>query len=214
LLARRGACVSAEDWAAPMIDAALRHEAAEPLGIGYSLADARTLGRRRKAASFDRVVACMSFDDMPDLPKVLRGVYRVLRPGGRLVFSVSHPLNSAARGWERPAASDRGGMIIDRYFDEGPGVTEWRMARLKRPFDTVFWHRTMESWFDLLVRSGFDVEHLSEPRPSPRDVERYPTLRGSGKVPFYLVIRARKRASGEPTISRSVRSAHAPKMEK
>ncbi len=194
-LADRGARITAIDWSRRLIRAARAREKDNPLGIGYRWMDARELGRRFPAASFDVVVSCMAFMDMPDLPRVLRGIRTVLVPDGRLVFSISHPFNTAAERWEPPSAAGRGGMVIDRYFSKRSGVTTWAMARLLRPFDTPYWHRTFESWFALLRRSGFEVVGLTEPHASSRQVREQPLLRGASDVPFFLVLSCRAGAA-------------------
>jgi 2-polyprenyl-3-methyl-5-hydroxy-6-metoxy-1,4-benzoquinol methylase len=210
-VARRGARVCGIDWSDAMIASARRHERADPLGIEYHLRDARTVGTLWTPGTFDLVVACMSFMDMPGLPRVLRASHRLLRPGGRLVFSISHPLNSAEVGWERPESSDRGGMVVRDYFEEGLGITPWAMPRLKRPFQTVYWHRTFESWFALLHRTGFQVETFAEPRASAAQVRKQPLLEGCREVPFFLVLGCRKlpeptkRLGPDPRPSRGAR---------
>jgi 2-polyprenyl-3-methyl-5-hydroxy-6-metoxy-1,4-benzoquinol methylase len=191
-LARRGARVTGIDWSAGMLRYARRHEGEAPLGIRYRHLDARQIGRAWPAESFDRVVACMSLMDMPGVPRVLRGAYRLLTGDGRLVFSVSHPFNTAAVGWERPGAPDRGTMGIADYFVERVGVTEWRMKRLARPFDTLHWHRTFQGWFALLQRSGFSVEGLTEPTATAAQARANPLLRGARAFPFFLVLDCRR----------------------
>jgi len=195
ILARRGAKVVGIDWSTAMIRVARRHEAEAPLGIEYHHLDARKVQHAWPRASFDRVVACMSLMDMPDAAAPIRGAHRLLRADGRLVFSVSHPFSTAALRWENPSADvrHRGAMLVDRYFEEGPRVTEWSMKRLKRPFTTPCWHRTFETWFRLLWHSGFEIESLSEPHPSPGALRSNPLLAGSSRVPFYLVLKCRLR---------------------
>lgn len=195
-LAARGARVTGIDWSKEMIDSATRHEHEAPLGIEYRRMDARYAARAWPPKSFDRVIACMSLMDMPNAPAVVRGAYRLLRPGGRFVFSISHPLNTAAVGWNRPSPGvpGRRGMLVDRYFEEGVRHLRWAMLRLKRPFVTPYWHRTLESWFDLLHRSGFTVESLSEPRASARQARAHPILAGSMRVPFFLVVSCHRKS--------------------
>jgi 2-polyprenyl-3-methyl-5-hydroxy-6-metoxy-1,4-benzoquinol methylase len=196
-LARRGARVTGIDWSVGMLRLARAHERDSPLGIRYRTLDAREIGRGWPAGSFDRVVACMSFMDMPGLSRVLRGAHRLLTPDGRLVYSVSHPLNTAAVGWERPAAPVRGAMGVANYFVERVGVTEWRMKRLDRPFDTLYWHRTFETWFAMLRAAGFRVDGLSEPRTTAAQARSNSVLRGARAFPFFLVMDCRKLSAPE-----------------
>jgi SAM-dependent methyltransferase len=191
-LAARGAQVTGVDWSAAMIDVADAHERSAPLGIEYRRMDARLVARAWPPGSFDRVVACMSLMDMPNSPAAVRGAYRLLRPGGRFVFSISHPFNTAAVGWQKSDSGAVRAMLMDDYFSEGPGETEWAMKRLKRPFKTPFWHRTLESWYSLLHRTGFEVEALREPHATNRAARSNPLLAGTRQVPFFLVVSCRK----------------------
>jgi SAM-dependent methyltransferase len=194
VLASSGAKIVAVDWSRGMLAAARRRERANPVGIRYVHADARTLRGRWPSGSFDLVVGCMSFMDMPDLGRVLRAARHLLAPHGRLVFSVSHPTCTAAIGRQHLPRGGRGPMQVDRYFDPHVGVTEWRMKRLLRPFDTIYWHRTLQDWFELLDRSGFVVTALTEPRPTAAQVRRTPMLEAASRFPFFLVVDCRPRA--------------------
>lgn len=192
LLARRGGKVCGIDWSERMINAARQHEAEAPLGIEYRVLDARRIPSIWKAGSFDVVVACMSLMDMPDLRRVLRGVRTILRPGGRLVLSISHPLNTSEVGDETPRPVTSAGVVVDRYFERRVGVTRWEMRRLSRPFRTLYWHRPLEDWFRLLSDAGFEILNLTEPHPTAAAVRQQPGLERCRRVPFFLVLSCRR----------------------
>lgn len=209
-LAARGARVTGIDWSERMIEAALRHEAAAPLGIEYYRLDARRLGARWPPGTFGMVVACMSLMDMPDLPRVLRGAHELLRRDGRLVFSISHPVNSASVRWERSPDGTLTGAVVDRYFEERVGTTRWDMQRLNRPFETVYWHHPLEAWYRMLHRAGFEVTDLREPRATALDARRNPLLAGTRRIPFFLVLECRR----APTVpSSDPRRARLPRRD-
>jgi SAM-dependent methyltransferase len=191
-LARRGGRVTGVDWSIRMLESARQHERERPLGIVYRRLDARRLPTVWKRPRFELVVGSMSLMDMPEVSKVIRGAFQVLRPQGRFVFSISHPMNTAAVGWERPMQRPRGAFMIDHYFDEGPASLRWQMKRLKRPFSTTFWHRTLETWFTLLRRSGFEVIALKEPRANLAAVRKVPFLDSNLRIPFFLIFDCRK----------------------
>ena len=88
-LARRGAKMHAIDIAPTFIRHARAAEETEPLGIIFSVADGTRLPF--SSQSFDFVVAFMSLMDIPDQQTVLLETARVLRPGGFLQFSITHP---------------------------------------------------------------------------------------------------------------------------
>ena len=192
-LAARGASVIGLDWSAGMIARARAQEARHRLGIEFRILDARRVGSAWPASSFDRVVACMSFMDAPGLDRILHGISRVLRPGGRLVFSITHPLSSSrVSRWQTDREGAHGSRILDRYFDEGATPMHWRMPRLRRPFSVPHWHFTLETWFRKLRRAGFRVVDLTEPKPTAQQARSHPRLEGPGRIPFWLVVSAEK----------------------
>src|SRR5438874_7482456 len=89
LLAQRGARMTAIDIAEKFIAHAQRTEAHEPPGIDYRVASAVELPFDDE--SFDFATGFMSFMDVPETARVFAEAYRVLKPGGFLQFSISHP---------------------------------------------------------------------------------------------------------------------------
>jgi ubiquinone/menaquinone biosynthesis C-methylase UbiE len=89
LLAKRGAHVTAIDIAEDFIACARQAEAHEPLGIDYRVASAVALPFAD--GTFDFATGVMSFMDIPETDRVLAEAWRVLKPGGFLQFSISHP---------------------------------------------------------------------------------------------------------------------------
>jgi SAM-dependent methyltransferase len=73
-----------------MIALALEEERREPLGIQYARTSYADLGMF-PSGSFDAVVSFMALMDGPRFDLAMRESFRVLRPGGLLVFSITHP---------------------------------------------------------------------------------------------------------------------------
>jgi SAM-dependent methyltransferase len=78
------------------------------------------------AASFDVAYSSLALHYIEDLERVLETVYRALVAGGRLVFSVEHPIFTAPRrpGWSVDA-DGRKHWPIDSYLCEGERQTDW-----------------------------------------------------------------------------------------
>jgi SAM-dependent methyltransferase len=117
-------------------------------------ADARALPFA--AGAFD--LACSSYGAVPfvaDPGRVMAEVARALRPGGRWVFSVTHPVR-----WAFPDDPGPAGLRATRsYFDRTPYV-ELDAA------GTVLYaehHRTLSDRIGDLTAAGFTLERLVEP---------------------------------------------------
>lgn len=107
-----------------------------------------------------------------DVDAVLAEVARVLVPGGRWVFSTSHPLR-----WGFPDVPGEEGLTASRsYFDRTPYAERDDDGRLLYAEH----HRTVGDWVRLLVAAGFVVDDVVEPRwPAPRaDGREQPTWGG------------------------------------
>jgi len=87
MLARKGAKVTGIDSSAKMIELAAQEETKEKLGIRYLVADASDLSQL-PSSHFDIVTCFMSLQDIENLEKTVPEVARVLKHGGRFVFSI------------------------------------------------------------------------------------------------------------------------------
>jgi SAM-dependent methyltransferase len=153
-LAAQGADVVAFDLSAGQLRharQAIAHDALRPLLIQ---ADASALPLAD--ASVD--IACSAFGAVPfvtDSAAVMREVARVLRPGGRWVFSTNHPMR-----WCMPDDPGPAGLVVERsYFDRRPYV---EVTPEGRPV-YVESHRTMGDRVRELVAAGFRVLDIIEP---------------------------------------------------
>ncbi|HSU17470.1 class I SAM-dependent methyltransferase [Longimicrobium sp.] len=184
-MATRGARAEGVDISPRMIEHARRHEARSPLGIAYHAGDAAEVASLFAAESFDLAVSCIALQDMPDPAAVLRGVFSVLRPGGRFVASISHPCSETPfRRWERDEAGGKRWLCIDRYFERGPVEFQWERWG---GFTTAMLHVPLEDWFQWIVAAGFHLRAVREPRPTDDAVRANPKLADAARVPYYVI---------------------------
>jgi uncharacterized protein (DUF1330 family)/ubiquinone/menaquinone biosynthesis C-methylase UbiE len=187
-LAREGARITGIDLSEELIGHALAHEAADPLGVEYRVMSASEIAQHWQSAQFDLVTGCMSIHDMADVEAVLRGVSDVLRPGGRMVFSIPHPCTDTPyREWEQDETGQTVALKVGRYFESGPMVSHWTMQRLAYHWHTPCWHYTLAEWSELIAEAGLTIRRLHEPRPTEEQGTRYPALANVRLVPAVLI---------------------------
>ena len=199
LLAARGANVVGIDIAKRFIGHAVECERKAPLGIEYRIASAVELPFAD--ASFDAVTAFMSLMDIPETERAIAEVFRVLRPGGFLQFSIAHPCFMTPR-W-RAVVDEHGNKVaveVGDYFQNLNGaVEEWTFSAAPPevrhgvdPFRTPRFTRTMSQWLNLLIDIGFVIERAGEPYPSDEAVERAPRLARLRVVADFFHLRVRR----------------------
>jgi SAM-dependent methyltransferase len=154
-LARRGAQVVGIDLSQRQLRHAVRLNASTATGVALLQGDAERLPLL--PASFD--LACSAYGALPfvaDSARVLREVFRVLKPGGRFAFSVPHPLR-----WALPDDPGPGGLTVTHsYFDRRPYVETDDAGRATY----VEHHRTLGDRVREIVAAGFRLTDLVEPQ--------------------------------------------------
>ncbi len=199
LLTRRGARVTAIDISEVFIRHAKRLEDQEALGIRYQVASAVELPFADSV--FDFATGFMSFMDIPETGSVLAEAYRVLKPGGFLQFSITHPCYDTPH--RRNLRDERGltyAIEVGGYFENCKGdIVEWLFSaappqvREGLPkFKVPRFTQTISQWLNLLIETGFLLERIAEPRPSDRVVGECPDIQDAQIVAYFLHIRARK----------------------
>ncbi len=199
LLAGRGAQVTAVDVSPTFLGHAQDEEGRAPLGIDYRHASAVALPF--PDSSYDFATAFMCFMDIPEVELVVAEAFRVLRPGGFLQFSITHPCFDTPHRRNLRGPDGRTYAIeVGRYFENLRGeVAEWTFASAPpearaglAKFRTPRFTRTLSQWVDLLVAAGFVLERLGEPRPDDRAVREHPCVQDAQVVAYFLHVRVRR----------------------
>ncbi|WP_310963068.1 class I SAM-dependent methyltransferase [Nocardioides terrisoli] len=115
--------------------------------------------------SFDIVFSAFgALQFIADAHALVHGIARVLRPGGRFSFSVTHPTR-----WMFPDDPGEGGLIASQsYWDRTPYV---EVDDLTGETRYVEHHRTIGDWVHALSTAGFRLREIVEPE-WPEDHDR------------------------------------------
>ncbi|WP_433436668.1 class I SAM-dependent DNA methyltransferase [Nonomuraea sp. CA-141351] len=131
-------------------------------------------------SSFDLIVSRLAFHYVNDIQPVLAACHACLSPGGRIVFTVVHPVLTS---YDSGTREKRTSWVVDDYFVDGPRARSWMGG-------TVTWfHRTVEDYVAALMRTGFTLTSLRECAPrEDRFNGDVAELARRRRVPLFLLL--------------------------
>jgi ubiquinone/menaquinone biosynthesis C-methylase UbiE len=137
-------------------------------------------------ASFDMVLATMSLMDIEDYPGAVAEIHRVLRPGGRLLMSITHPCFSGPQSkWKRSASGELEYFQVDRYM-ERQTWEEYVTAKFRHP--VLFRHMPLADYVNPLLAAGFRMTRFHEPLPTQEQIDKAPRLARLRRIPYFLFL--------------------------
>lgn len=139
-------------------------------------------------ACLDAVIACLVFEHITDYRNAIDEVARVLRPGGRFLFFLNHPLlQTPGSGW----IDDH--ILDEQYWRIGPYLVEdTSMEEVAPGVLLPFIHRPLSCYVNAMAENGLLVERMEEPGPPPGFLERAAEYQEAATIPRLLFLAARK----------------------
>jgi SAM-dependent methyltransferase len=156
--ARQGAVVAGLDLSAAQLDFARRLAATENVTVRFEQGTAEDLSLFGDE-EWDIVFSVYTFQYVAHMRRCLAECSRVLRPQGRLVFSLDHPFRDCFFDAEDDAMSI---VPTHSYFDNR--ALRWRWSN--RDVTMQSYHHTIGQWSDLLSGAGFQLLRILEPPAS------------------------------------------------
>lgn len=182
--------------------AALAGRTATPEAPTYLVADARNLSPLG-LHDFDAAACVMALGNIDPVEPVLRGVADALKPGGAMVFVISHPAFRAPRqtswGWDAKAHTQY--RRVEGYLSPGQVPIDMHPGRKARGEEggeavTISFHRPLQDYSRALAQAGFWIESLEEwpgARLSTSGPRADEENRARREIPLFLAVRAVKR---------------------
>lgn len=139
--------------------------------------------------SFDVVISSLALHYIKSFEDVLDRVYKCLSRGGDFIFSVEHPIFTA-QGPQDWYYDDKGNILhwpVDHYFTEGI-----RNAKFLGE-EVIKYHRTLTTYLNSLIKLGFEITGVVEPKPAENMLNTVPGMRDELRRPMMLLVSARKK---------------------
>jgi ubiquinone/menaquinone biosynthesis C-methylase UbiE len=186
--AEQGAIVTGVDFSKKQIDFAKDLAKKKRMGkVSFQQGNMEDLSVF-KDCSFDLVNSSHTIHYVKNLQKCFNEVFRVLKPKGKFVFSVSHPFNHIVE-------TENNRLVVKRsYFRKGKYKWNWDYPEEGLEYPTFLFIRKVDDYFVALKQSGFVVEDLLEPKT---DLDKNSPWYSDGEpkeemIPGALIFGARK----------------------
>lgn len=171
-LAALGAEVTAFDFSAGLI-ARAREWPSEAGRVAYRVLDATDRGGLLALGegAYDAALCAMALFDMADIGPLLETLPRLLKSGGRFVFSIMHPAFNGSHTVHQSEERDEGGRFVTRYSIRLDSYltprTDMGVALRNQPRPQPYFHRPLHDILGRCFRAGLVMDAVEEPAFPP-----------------------------------------------
>ncbi|TMW70896.1 class I SAM-dependent methyltransferase [Alteribacter natronophilus] len=146
--------------------------------------------------TYDVIISSLAFHYVRDFRQLCHSLYKALKPGGTLVFSVEHPIftSRAEQDWFYSEDGRRLHWPVDRYQEEGERRTNFLAE------DVVKYHRTVSTYIESLLQAGFLIRSVKEPAPSQERILENSEWQDEARRPMFLIVSAAKEQQAGITV--------------
>jgi SAM-dependent methyltransferase len=169
-MASLGARVVASDVSERMIANAKQRTTENADRIEYHVIDATDEGQLMALGEgrFDAAVCTMAIMDIASIEPLILSVRRLLKSGGRFVFSLTHPCFNSTTDLTRVVEREvRDGELMERYFvkisDYSHPHTHKGLAMVGQPVPHNYFHRPISVLLNAFFKEGFVLDGIEEP---------------------------------------------------
>ena len=136
--------------------------------------------------SFDAVVACLVFEHIVAVDDAIAEVARVLRPHGRFVLFLNHPLlQTPNSGWIDDQVLDP----PEQYWRVGDYLVEDEsLEEVEKDVFIPFLHRPLSRYVNALVANGLSIARMEEPPPPAGFLARASEYVAAATIPRLMML--------------------------
>jgi len=181
ILAKKGHKVFGIDFCPELIEAAKDLEEKKPLGIKYFVGDFRKTNF--PSSFFDVILSHHTINEIENPEKAFKEFSRIFKKGGKLILLFLHPCFEI-----NPETYFQPVKIRKPYY---------LVSGIESPSPYFYLHLPLSKWIEFLTESGFSLEKIKEPHPSPllllpALLKRSKWWRENFKKPLFILIEAIK----------------------
>ncbi|MEG0380624.1 MAG: class I SAM-dependent methyltransferase [Kurthia sp.] len=142
-----------------------------------------------QSSQFDVVISSLAFHYIKSFKSICEKIYECLKPGGAFVFSVEHPIftSRSEQDWYYDELGNRLHWPVDNYQIEGVRETTFLNE------DVTKYHRTISTYINDLIDSGFTINEVKESVPSDEMLLSIPGMEDENRRPMFLMISTEKK---------------------
>ena len=154
-----------------------------------------------KGKVFDCIYSYMVLCCIENINDFFSFSYDLLKVNGKLLLIIPHPcFNNKPCEWvtdEKESVAR--GLLISRYFDEESYIRKWDFCstddKKKNTMQEIRFPRTLSTYLNAIINSGFAIEKVIEPRPLKSLVTKLNKMnRWYDHVPCFMFIECHKKA--------------------
>ncbi len=136
---------------------------------------------------FDIILSSLAFHYVQDYNALIQKIVKWLKPGGKLIFSVEHPVFTAygTQDWFYNENGDILHFPVDNYYYEGQRDAVFLGEHV------IKYHRTLTTYLNTLLCNGLTIEHIVEPQP-PQHMMDIPGMKDEMRRPMMLLVSCQK----------------------
>ncbi len=161
-------------------------EEKRPLGIKYFVGDSRKT--QFPSSYFDVIISHQTISEVDNPEMAFKEFSRILRKKGKLILLFLHPC------FDIDPQKTKNMSFSETYFQKIKIEKEYYLVSgIKSPSPYLILHLPFSGWVELLLKSGFSIENIKEPRPSLKTLRREKWWKENFKRPLFILIEAIKK---------------------